>query len=674
MNRVPFQIEARASGSKARAGRLTTLHGTVETPTFMPVGTHATVRTQRVDDLKTTGAKILLANTYHLLLRPGPEVFKRFGGIHKFMKWDGAVLTDSGGFQIFCMPNHRNMTEEGAEFLSYVDGKKILLTPELSIATQKAIGSDIMMVLDQCVPSTVEFQEAERAMELTHRWALRSLAARGDSMQGLYAIVQGACYPELRKRSAEFLTQHPFDGFAVGGLAVGEGRKEREDTTDLTSELLPEDKPRYLMGVGTPIDLLEAVHRGMDQFDCILPTAMAQQGVAFTSEGKISLRRGIYKFADAPLDPNCSCSTCAHYSRAYLHHLVKVKEHLGWHLIAFHNISFYQGLMRGMRAAILDDTFLEFYKTWKPRLEATDGEGETLKPARKEKPVSTKLGDYEIKVNEAGFASVLQVSSGEVMHSVVRPEEEARRLYLEQSQILERIREQDLVIWDVGMGAGTNAMVTIRAVEELAQRQPRIGRLHIESFENDLDSLRLALLHPEKFPYIRHSASFGVLHRGKWASKKFPIDWQLHSGDFRATFAGARKPDIVFFDPFSWKTNGPLWELGFWQKLVEFWGEGDVEVFTYSSSTAVRSTFLAAGLFVAEGVGTGPKGSTTIGLTQKAAARARHKLLDRSWLERWERSDAKNPLGMSGVMAAESIRQHPQFASNLTIPSAPVLV
>ena len=662
MTRIPFEIIATASGSRARAGRLKTLHGEVETPTFMPVGTHATVRTQRADDLKLTGAKVLLANTYHLLLRPGPEVFKKFGGIHKFMNWDGAVLTDSGGFQIFCMPNQRAMTETGAEFLSYVDGKKILLTPELSIETQKAIGSDIMMVLDQCVPSTVDFNTAEQAMELTHRWALRSLAARGDSQQGLYAIVQGACYPELRKRSAEFLTQHPFDGFAIGGLAVGEGRQEREDTTELTAALLPNNKPRYLMGVGTPIDLLEAVHRGMDQFDCILPTAMAQQGVAFTSEGKVSLRRGVYKFNEQPLDVECDCSTCKTYSRAYLHHLVKVKEHLGWHLIAFHNIWFYQKLMQGMRAAILNDSFLEFYKKWKPRLEATDGEGEVSAPQKKENTAPLTLGDYEVKINPAGFASVLQISSGEIMHSVVRPEEEARRVYLEQSRIIERLRSgEDIVVWDVGMGAGTNALVTLRAYEELLKVQPRAGRLKIESFENDLNSLRLAISHPEKFSYIRHSASFNILHRGMWASKKYPVDWKLFEGDFLKLFSSASMPSIVFFDPFSWKTNGPLWEYPVWKQLVDFWGDRDVEIFTYSGSTAVRSTLLAAGLFVAEGIGTGPKASTTIALTKSAALRTQHTFLDKTWLSRWERSDAREPLGISEPSWESLIRSHPQF-------------
>jgi queuine tRNA-ribosyltransferase len=271
MSRLKFILEKEAKDSRARAGRFTTLHGEVLTPIFMPVGTQASVKSQNVDSLKAMGSRVLLANTYHLLLRPGIEVFRKFGGIHKFMNWDLPVLTDSGGFQIFSLPNARNLTEEGAVFRSYVDGRNILLSPELSIETQKAINSDIMMVLDQCVPSTVEYALAKSAMELTYRWAKRSLAARGDSEQALFAIIQGACFKDLRIRSAEALTQLPFDGFAIGGLAVGETKEERNDFCELSASLLPKNLPRYLMGVGTPIDLLEAVHRGVDMFDCILP-------------------------------------------------------------------------------------------------------------------------------------------------------------------------------------------------------------------------------------------------------------------------------------------------------------------------------------------------------------------------------------------------------------------
>ena len=360
MSRLSFQLLASASSSQARAGTMQTLHGQVNTPVFMPVGTQATVKGMRVEELRAVGAQVLLANTYHLLLRPGPEVFQHFGGIHRFMNWHGPVLTDSGGFQIFSLPKERRITEAGAGFRSYVDGKAILLSPEVSIATQRAIGSDIMMVLDECVPSTSSRDVAARAMERTHRWALRSLAAREDSPQSLFAIVQGACDEGLRKESADFLRTQPFDGFAVGGLAVGETKDEREHFCGLVTAMLPENLPRYLMGVGTPIDLLEAVHRGVDMFDCILPSALAQQGTAFSHKGIVRLRRSPYKFNDVPIDEDCSCYTCKNYTRAYLHHLTKATEGLGWHMITQHNLHFYGELMAEMRQHIINDTFADY--------------------------------------------------------------------------------------------------------------------------------------------------------------------------------------------------------------------------------------------------------------------------------------------------------------------------
>lgn len=362
MSRLQFRLDAQDPGSRARAGRFTTLHGEVLTPVFMPVGTQATVKGLTVESLRAVGSSVLLANTYHLLLRPGIEVFRKFGGIHRFMNWDGPALTDSGGFQIFSLPNSRKMTEEGATFKSYVDGKTHLLSPESSIEMQRAIGSDIMMVLDQCVPSTVEHREAKRAMELTHRWAKRSLEARGNSPQSMFAIVQGACFEDLRRQSADVLTGIPFDGFAIGGLAVGESKAQREDFAELTASLLPRDLPRYLMGVGTPLDILEAVHRGVDMFDCILPTALAQRGTAFTSRGKFQLRRGVYKFSEEAIDPDCACPTCARYSRAYLHHLTKADELLGWKLIGKHNLTFYHRMMREMRERILAGDFPSYYR------------------------------------------------------------------------------------------------------------------------------------------------------------------------------------------------------------------------------------------------------------------------------------------------------------------------
>jgi len=358
MSRLNFRVEAEAPGTQARAAVFTTLHGEIQTPIFMPVGTQATVKGLTVDNLKTVGSRMLLANTYHLMLRPGPEVFTKFGGIHRFMNWDGPVLTDSGGFQIFSLPHSRAITEAGARFQSYVDGKMHLLSPETSIAVQTAIGSDVMMVLDQCIPSTAPREEAIRAMELTHRWAKRSYEARGpDSRQSLFGIVQGACFEDLRHRSVEALTEIPFDGYAIGGLAVGETKVQREDFTEITTRLLPRDLPRYLMGVGTPLDILEAVHRGVDLFDCILPSALAKRGTAFVARGKMQLRRSAYKFSEEALDAACDCETCTRYSRAYLHHLTKTDEVLGWKLLSLHNLVFYHRMMAEIRAAIFEGTF-----------------------------------------------------------------------------------------------------------------------------------------------------------------------------------------------------------------------------------------------------------------------------------------------------------------------------
>ena len=309
MTRLHFQLEATAPGSRARAARFHTAHNEVLTPTFMPVGTHASVRGQRREDLLESGAQVLLANTYHLLLRPGPEMFEKLGGIHGFMNWPRSVLTDSGGFQIFSLPESRQMREDGAEFKSYVDNSIVCLSPERSIAMQKSIGSDIMMVLDQCVPSTVDRDTARRAMELTHRWAQRSLDARGDSPQALFGIVQGACYSDLRTLSARAITQMPFDGFAIGGLAVGESVEERQDCTATVTDCLPQDRPRYLMGVGTTRDLLEAVlvARLFDDY-CPRP---GHPGSGFHEHGRRDLRRAAYHGMDTGWTPPAAATPAA---------------------------------------------------------------------------------------------------------------------------------------------------------------------------------------------------------------------------------------------------------------------------------------------------------------------------------------------------------------------------
>lgn len=671
MSRLDFQLQKTATGSRARAGRFRTLHGQVLTPLFMPVGTHATVRGQTFDTVLESGSQILLANTYHLLLRPGLEVWKKLGGYHGFTKWPRSVLTDSGGFQIFAMPNDRHMSEEGARFLSYVDGKHILLTPELSIETQKAIGSDIMMVLDQCVPSTVDEKEARAAMELSCRWAVRSLKARGESPQSLFAIVQGACYENLRKESAARLVEHPFDGFALGGLAVGESKQEREGTVEYAAEMLPADRPRYLMGVGTPIDLLEAVHRGMDMFDCIIPTAHAEQGVAYTWKGKVLLRRGAYKMSEAPIDKDCRCPACRTYSRAYLHHLIKTGEPLGRTLIGAHNIQFYHDLMSTMRAHILADTFADFYRTARENLVASDENHPIQAPRVRESGRPMQLGAYEVLVTN-GISRIRHRSSGETMHPQITPEEEARELYVGQSLFTKRIAEQDeLVLWDVGMGAGANVMAAIHAYEKAAAEGKARARLHIVSFENDLDSLRLANQHLDRFTYLRHAAPGSILERGEWRSKKFPIEWKLMQGNFLELFEDAPAPDIVFWDPYSSKTNREFWCVETLQEIFEHTKDraspGATEFFTYSTSTAVRAGFLAAGFFVAQGAATGPKVQTTVALTSGALPWRKDSLLGRDWLERWERSGARWPLTLSGEQEPEMlerVRKHPQFAEN----------
>jgi queuine tRNA-ribosyltransferase len=328
----------------------------------MPVGTRATVTGIAPDELTALGASIILANTYHLLLRPGLEQFRRVGGIHPFMRWPGLVLTDSGGYQIFSLPQERTMSEDGARFRSYIDGRFFQLSPEGSIAMQTAIGSDIMMVLDECIAATSDESVGRAAMERTHRWALRSLAARTNPEQALFAIVQGGLVPGLRQESARFLTDHPFDGYAIGGLAVGDTRAEREDMTAFAAELLPTASPRYLMGVGTPPDLLIAMGCGVDMFDCVIPTRMAWQGTAFTSTGRVRVSRGAHLASDEPLDTTCTCSTCRTYTRAYLHHLVKCSEPLGPRLLTIHNLHHYLDLMRQARAAIDAGVYAQFAK------------------------------------------------------------------------------------------------------------------------------------------------------------------------------------------------------------------------------------------------------------------------------------------------------------------------
>lgn len=662
MSRIRFQLEATSPGSRARAGRLNTRHHPagrdILTPLFMPVGTQATVRGQTLETLSETGSQILLANTYHLMHRPGPEVFEKLGGIHRFMGWPGSVLTDSGGFQIFSLQHARDMSEEGAHFRHPRTGEQTLLTPERSVAMQASIGSDIAMALDACIPSKAPEALARDAMELTHRWAKRSLEARGDSPQALFGIVQGACFPELRRESAETLRELPFDGFAIGGLAVGESRAEREQITEITAALLPADRPRYLMGVGTPVDLLEAVHRGVDLFDCILPTALAQQGQAFTLRGKLDLRRSVYRLEDSPLEAGCPCSTCRRFSRAYLHHLIKSREVLGWTLIGTHNLALYHRLMSEVRASVVAGSFLALYRERRESLVAADPDFPVRPPraSRKSKRRPRELGAYELYQSPHGFHSIRHRPSGEVMHAVTEPAVEARKLYVDQPGLVARVQSGPLTIWDVGLGAATNAMAAISACADVATPE---RPLRLVSFENDLDSLRLALHYPNLFAHLRHPGPAGLLERGFWRSNDGAIHWELRAGEFREQARNALAADVLFFDPFSPKTDTGLWTLEVFRELARLCPRA--ELITYSNSTAIRERLLAAGWFVAPGAKAGPKADTTRAFSCAPPDGA---LLGTEWLERWRRSSARDPA------LAPLVEGHPQFRAAVTAAPA----
>jgi queuine tRNA-ribosyltransferase len=358
VNRISsLRFEVLARDGAARTGRLTTPHGEVPTPAFMPVGTRAAVKAMAPDELWSMGYRLVLANAYHLAVRPSAEVVEQFGGIGSFMGFSGAVLTDSGGFQAMSLAKINSIDEQGIRFRSHVDGATVFLTPERAVEIQERLGSDIMMALDECTPYPAEYETALKSLELTTRWAERSLAARRDSARALFGIVQGSVYPDLRRLSARQITALGFDGFAVGGLSVGEPKRAMRDMAALSAELLPEDRPRYLMGVGTPADLIASIAMGYDLFDCVLPTRNARNGSAFTSVGRISIKRAEYARDARPLDPACGCRTCTTFSRAYLRHLYTSGEILAARALTEHNLYFYARLMRDVQAAIASRTF-----------------------------------------------------------------------------------------------------------------------------------------------------------------------------------------------------------------------------------------------------------------------------------------------------------------------------
>ena len=361
---MTMSFELIKTDGAARRGRLCFERGVVETPAFMPVGTYGTVKAMTPEQVAGTGAQILLGNTFHLMLRPGTEVIEACGDLHDFMNWSGPILTDSGGFQVFSLGEMRKITEKGVDFRSPVNGEKIFMSPESSMQVQRSLGSDIVMAFDECTPYPATKEEAKSSMELSMRWAQRSKDAHQGNPNALFGIVQGGVYEDLRMTSLEKLVEIDFPGYAIGGLAVGEPKPEMHQVLEWLAPELPADKPRYLMGVGTPRDLLEGVKRGVDMFDCVMPTRNARNGHLFTSQGVIRIRNSQYKKDTTALDPNCDCYTCQNYTRAYLYHLDKCKEMLGCHLNTVHNLHYYQTVMSNIRTAIENDSLNEFEQSF----------------------------------------------------------------------------------------------------------------------------------------------------------------------------------------------------------------------------------------------------------------------------------------------------------------------
>lgn len=363
MAAVTYELIKKDSRTKARRGRVNTPHGPIETPVFMPVGTAGTVKAMKPEEVRDMGAQIILGNTYHLYLRPGHEVVKAAGGLHKFMNWERAILTDSGGFQVFSLGAMRKISEEGVEFRSHIDGSKHMLSPEKSMEIQNALGSDIMMAFDECAPYPADRNYVKNSLERTTRWLKRCKEYhKNTEQQSLFGIMQGGMYKDLRKQSAEEIVELDLSGYAIGGLSVGEPKEIMYEVMDDCVDYLPADKPRYLMGVGSPDCLFEGVERGIDMFDCVLPTRIARHGMAMTSQGRVNIKNAKYERDFTPLDPNCDCYTCRNYSKAYLRHLFKSDEILSSMLMTTHNLHFLVNTMAGIRKAIEEDRFLEYKK------------------------------------------------------------------------------------------------------------------------------------------------------------------------------------------------------------------------------------------------------------------------------------------------------------------------
>ncbi len=352
------------SATDARLGKIHTNHGEINTPAFIPVGTQATIKALTPEDLKGLGAEIILCNTYHLFLRPGHELIKSLGGLHRFMHWDYPLLTDSGGFQVYSISANQKVSEEGIAFKSHLDGSSHFLTPELCMKVQETLGADVAMCLDECVPYPSSYEYVHDSLKRTTRWAKRCQESKKREAQTLFGIVQGGMFKDLREQSARELVNLNFDGYAIGGLSVGESTSLMREMVEHSAALLPREKPRYLMGVGTPEDIVESVKRGIDMFDCVLPTRNARNGMLFTSFGKIVIKNARHRSEDIPIDPHCTCYTCTHYSRAYLHHLFSAKEILSSRLNTIHNLFYYLSLIKELRMAILEGRFDHFYQNF----------------------------------------------------------------------------------------------------------------------------------------------------------------------------------------------------------------------------------------------------------------------------------------------------------------------
>ncbi|MBK1643795.1 tRNA guanosine(34) transglycosylase Tgt [Thiocapsa imhoffii] len=377
-----MEFDVLASDGLTRRGRLTFARGVVETPAFMPVGTYGTVKAMTAEELEDLGVEMLLGNTFHLMLRPGTDVIRRCGDLHDFMHWSRPILTDSGGFQVFSLGALRKITEEGVHFRSPVDGQAVFLDPERAIAVQRALGSDVVMIFDECTPYPADEAVARASMALSLRWAARSRAAHGDSPAALFGIVQGGMHEGPRAESLSGLLSIGFDGYAIGGLSVGEPASERLRILDFLAEKMPWERPRYLMGVGTPWDIVTAVGRGIDMFDCVMPTRHARNGYLFTRHGTVKIRNAKHRMAEAPLDPDCGCYTCRHYSRAYLHHLDRCKEILGARLNTIHNLYYYQTLMRDLREAIAMGRYRDFVEAFESQHAPASALGGGAQPHR----------------------------------------------------------------------------------------------------------------------------------------------------------------------------------------------------------------------------------------------------------------------------------------------------